>query len=403
MPEFLHVDADQLFLDSLRLGRMIYESGFRPKHAISLWRGGTPVGLGVDAFFKMRGFMINHTTVTTASYSGIAQRQKEVTVRGLEHVIEAVCCEDKLLIIDDVYESGETIEKIITAIREEARANAPKEILVATVHRKPGCSRYSHNLISLHDVDAEVWVDYPHELADLVRDEDPEDEWIRAKDPEIHQIIHTQGGFQEAVMPIAGDYHYMTSREMQLDALKLGMNIYERREEFLPDFMIALWPGGILSGLPIHEVLKYRLRKDGAKKHRIDHVSLNTSRSYASYKTNIIGMKYLERAIQKHDRVLIIDSTFRSGRVVNDVAVKLKSVLRRNLSLDHIRVASVYFNPDDKATWISNPALPEPHYYLKVVNREIIYPHNIFKLHNPEAELRNACPEAYEIVFGERP
>ena len=48
MLNIAHIDPDQYLLDTLQLGRKVYETGFRPKHVISIWRGGTPVGLGVD-------------------------------------------------------------------------------------------------------------------------------------------------------------------------------------------------------------------------------------------------------------------------------------------------------------------------------------------------------------------
>lgn len=398
MPKFIHVGAEELFRDSLALGEKVYRSGFRPKHAISIWRGGTPVGLGVDTFFKMRGLHINHTSIATASYSGIDERQKEVTIKGLEHVIEAICREDKLLIIDDVYETGNTIQRIIEVLREEARANAPTEILVATIHRKPGLSRHDHHLCCLRDIDPEAWVDYPHELADLVRADDPADEWIATKDPELLALLRRER-FEPEVEEIAEPYKYVTSREILLDAVKLGINIYAD-PSFQPDIMLALWPGGILAGLPIHEVFKYRMLKDGITDRRVDHVAINTARSYLSYKSNIIGMRYLERTIDKNSRVLIIDSTFRSGRIVNDVVSKLKGALRRNLNLDNVRVASIYHNPDDKATWINNPTFPAPHYWLKRVAKEIVYPPNVFRLTDPQAELTAIDPAAAAILFG---
>ncbi len=396
MPEFVHVGAEELFLDSIALGERIYKSGFRPKHAISIWRGGTPVGHEVDAGFRMRGLFINHTTIATASYSGIDER-KEVTIKGLEHVIEAICREDKLLIIDDVYESGNTIQRIVEVLREEARANCPTEILVATVHYKPGLSQHDHRLVYLKEVAPHAWVDYPHELADLVRPEDPGDAWIGAKDPEILALVRRER-FDRTDEQIPGDYKYISSREILLDAIRLGVNIYADRD-YRPDFMIALWPGGILAGLPIHEVFKYKMLKEGVRDRRVDHVSLNTARSYLSYKSNIIGMRYLERNIQKGDRVLVIDSTFRSGRIVNDVVAKLKAVLRRNLTLDLVRVASIYYNPHDTATWVSNPIFPEPHYWLKRVDKEIVYPHNVFKLNNPADELLAHNPAAHAVLF----
>ena len=62
MPKMMHIDPDEFLLDTFRLGQRIYEQGFRPKHAISIWRGGTPIGLGVDAFFRMRGLTMNTGT-----------------------------------------------------------------------------------------------------------------------------------------------------------------------------------------------------------------------------------------------------------------------------------------------------------------------------------------------------
>jgi len=87
MPEILHIDPDEFLLDTFKLGRKLYETGFRPKHAISIWRGGTPVGLGVDAFYRSRGLHIEHTTIATDSYQGISQ-QGEVIVKNLEHLVQ---------------------------------------------------------------------------------------------------------------------------------------------------------------------------------------------------------------------------------------------------------------------------------------------------------------------------
>jgi len=42
--------------------------------------------------------------------------------------------------------------------------------------------------------------------------------------------------------------------------------------------------------------------------------------------------------IHKDDNVLIIDTTFRAGRLVNDVVGRLKEALRRNLSHGRVRV-----------------------------------------------------------------
>ena len=297
MVQLLHIHPDSFLVDSFRLGKKVYLSGFRPKHAISLWRGGTPVGLGVDAFFRSRGLRINHTTIATDSYVGISQ-QAQVTVKNLEHLVQVVCPEDGLLIIDDVYESGNTIRRVVELLRQKARENAPKDIVVAAVHSKPGRSSY-HELpvIALEEIADDVWIDYPHELADLVDPSDPEDRRIREKDEEIWRILRS-GPSSRSEVERTGAYTYFSPREMLLDSVRLGVNIAHDRS-FRPDFIIALWPGGVHAGLPIHEVYKYFQAKAGGVGKTPDHISVNTYPTRLSYRTQILGLHYLEDHINK--------------------------------------------------------------------------------------------------------
>ena len=43
----LYVNEPDLLLDSYRLGRMVFDSGFRPSFIVGLWRGGSTVGIGI--------------------------------------------------------------------------------------------------------------------------------------------------------------------------------------------------------------------------------------------------------------------------------------------------------------------------------------------------------------------
>jgi len=397
--EILHIDPDAFLLDTFRLGRKVYETGFRPKHVISIWRGGTPVGLGVDEFFRIRGVHLNHTTIATESYTGIRE-QGEVTVKGLDHLIDVVCPEDGLLIVDDVLETGRTIQRISERLRALARANTPRDIRVATVHRKPDRVQFDGlPVITLYDLPGDVWIDYPHELADLVHESDPGDRRIREKDESVWEIL--RGPVREpedAASPPGEDpFLYPSSRELLLDSLRLGRLLVDD-EEFRPDFLVALWPGGINSGLPVHEVYKYA-RKKGRDVSPPDHISLTTARTRTSYRSDIIGISYLVDRIEKHHHVLIVDTTFRSGQVVNDVLLKLKEALRRNLDLDRVRVASVYHNPGDRSTWTQPPVVARPDYCVRPVDREVIYPQSVHKLPDPPAFLAARNPDLHRVLF----
>lgn len=398
MTTLLHVDPDSFLVDCFRLGRKVYESGFRPRHAISIWRGGTPVGLGVGAYFRSRGIFLNHTTIATGSYTGIGQ-QGGVTVKNLEHLIQVVCPEDGLLLIDDVYETGNTVKQVVELLRSKARANAPREIVVAAVHRKPERAVYDGlPVISVRDIAPDVWIDYPHELVDLVDPDDPDDTLIREKGEDIWHALRDDPGETE-VVHVEGDYLYVQPRQYLLDCIRLGAKL-ARDDSWKPDFLIALWPGGVVAGLPVHEAYKYYLRKAGDDRD-LDHISLNTSPTRITYRNQIIGIQYIEDHINADHNVLIIDTTFRAGRLVNDVVTRLKEVLRRNLNHKRVRVASVYYNPEDESTWTVRPDIRQPHYYLKQVDAEVIFPTSVHRLADPMVELCSLNPALWQALYGE--
>ena len=396
MPKIVHVTPREMLIDSLKLGKKLYDTGFRPKHAVSIWRGGTAVGVGVDAFFRNQGLFINHTTIATESYVGIG-RQEEVVVKGLEHVVQSICREDGLLIIDDVYETGNTIRKVVETLKARARANTPEQIMVGTIHRKPENVTYNEvDVQCLYDVPGDTWIDYPHELADLVSD-DPEDPLIRQKSKAIWQVIRRKQ-FAVEQEHIENQYRYVQPGELQLDAMKLGVNVFNDGS-FHPHFVVALWPGGIAAGLPLHEVYKYKMKKTGQIRPSPDHISINTASTHLSYQTDVIGLDYLAERINRDSNVLLVDVVFKSGRFVNDALIKLKEVLRRNLNDDRVRVASVYWNPNDQSTWTVRPAIRKPHYFVKQVDGTIIYPHAIHRLQDPRVELKALNPEMHELLF----
>ena len=76
-------------------------------------------------------------------------------------------------------------------------------------------------------------------------------------------------------------------------------------------------------------------------------------------------------------------------------------MLRRNLNHKRIRVASVYYNPDDKSTWTVRPDIKRPDYFVKVVRQEVIYPYSVFKLPDPRQDLKRLNPRLWEVLYGD--
>lgn len=168
--EYCFISAESLQLDSYRLAKQIYDSGFRPSFMVALWRGGTLVGCPVQEFLAYKGVETDHISPRTSRYTGIETAEEIVRIHGLDYIIKRANSSDRLLIVDDVFDKGRTIEALINKLKEESRANTPSEIKVATVYYKPLNNKTSIKPdFYIHETDK--WLVFPHELKGLSLDE----------------------------------------------------------------------------------------------------------------------------------------------------------------------------------------------------------------------------------------
>ncbi|HEB95052.1 MAG TPA: hypoxanthine phosphoribosyltransferase [Sedimenticola thiotaurini] len=170
MHEKIYIGAQDLLLDSFRLGLEIYRSGFRPDFIVGIWRGGTPVGIAVQEILDRQGVNSDHIAIRTTSYTGIGQRNKEVRVHGLGYMIRNINAEDSLLIVDDVFDTGLSIQAVITTLRQRARRNTPQDIRIATPWFKPANNR-TDMVPDYYVHETDRWLVFPHELDGLTREE----------------------------------------------------------------------------------------------------------------------------------------------------------------------------------------------------------------------------------------
>ena len=106
----IYISADGLLADSFRLAQQILASGFRPTHIVGVWRGGAPVGIAVQEYLEFKGIETDHISIRTASYTGIDE-QADVHVYGEGYLVDTLNAEDRLLIIDDVFDHEFSVMK----------------------------------------------------------------------------------------------------------------------------------------------------------------------------------------------------------------------------------------------------------------------------------------------------
>ena len=161
----LFIQADELLSDSFKLAWKVYESGYRPNYIIGVWRGGAPIGIAVQEFLDVLGVPSDHIAIRTSHYKGMGDRDSKVEVYGLNYIIKQVESEDSLLIVDDVHDTGISIQKIILDLQTACKKNTP-EIKVATPYFKPNKNQ-TNRRPEFYIHETEKWLVFPHELEGL--------------------------------------------------------------------------------------------------------------------------------------------------------------------------------------------------------------------------------------------
>jgi hypoxanthine phosphoribosyltransferase len=179
--EKLFIKSEELLKDSFSLAWQVYESGYRPNYIIGVWRGGAPIGIAVQEFLDVLGVPSDHIAIRTSHYKGIDLRDSQVQVYGLNYIIKQVESEDSLLIVDDVHDTGISIQKIILDLKTACKKNTP-EIKIATAYFKPQKNQTGREPdYYIHET--ESWLVFPHELEGLSLQE------IKKFKPELSNLI----------------------------------------------------------------------------------------------------------------------------------------------------------------------------------------------------------------------
>lgn len=140
------------------------------------------MGVAVQELLHWYGIETDHITIRTSSYSGIDGRSHEIRIHGLGYLIDNCEASDRLLIVDDVYDTGFTIKAVIEEIQNRARRNTPQEIRVAVPYYKPERNQVGKAPdYYLHETAA--WLKYPHSLEGLSVEE------IKQHRPNLYGIL----------------------------------------------------------------------------------------------------------------------------------------------------------------------------------------------------------------------
>ncbi len=185
----LFLDEQQLLLDSFKLGVQVVESHFRPTFIVGLWRGGSTVGIYVQECLQTLGIETDHIAIRT-SYRGepsyeamVSEPDSQIRVHGTEYLLENLNADDGLLIVDDVFSTGLSIQAVIEHLKKRLRQNFPNQVKVATLYQRPSYQKTDFVPDYCLHTTAD-WLVFPYEMSGLTPQE------IRKHKPYLSKLIN---------------------------------------------------------------------------------------------------------------------------------------------------------------------------------------------------------------------
>jgi len=181
-----YIAANDLLLDSFQLAANIYQSGFKPDFLVGLWRGGSAVGIAVQEGLDHFGVKTDHIAIRTSyqgqpSYSKMVDKADSIRAHGLRYLHERVCEHHSMLIVDDAYSTGSSVNAVIQQLSKKARRNLPHDIRIATVWYRPTERTIRPPDFYVHETSD--WLILPYEMCGMSIEE------LRENKTEIQPVI----------------------------------------------------------------------------------------------------------------------------------------------------------------------------------------------------------------------
>ena len=112
------IDFKDIRCNSLKLADKIYNDGFIPDIIYSCLRGGTYLANIVSEYFKVveKEKRILYAAIVAHSYKDSGE-QEEIQIDGWTYEPSLLRKSDKILLIDDIYDSGNTINVLVNILK----------------------------------------------------------------------------------------------------------------------------------------------------------------------------------------------------------------------------------------------------------------------------------------------
>jgi len=183
--------------NALKMAHRIHMDGFIPDVIYVSLRGGVYLGNVISEYFKIiqSGTRpVYYAVVVAHSYTGVRESNTRVKVEGWTYSPDHLRTGDKVLLVDDIFDSGRTINYLAEIILDKG---IPRSDLKIAVHDYKFFPSSEHLVIQpdywcrKHDRSnntEDLWIHYSsHELIGLTKEE--LEEHYYKDDPELRDVL----------------------------------------------------------------------------------------------------------------------------------------------------------------------------------------------------------------------
>ena len=186
--------------NALKLANKIYKDGFFPDVIYCSLRGGAYMANVISEYFKILAKVkkfhpVLYAGVVARSYSDIAQHTK-VFIDGWTYPPENLRPGDKILLVDDIFDSGRTINCLVETLMNSR--GIPREDIKVVVHDYKYFTYYNEQLpiqpdyycrkFEITKPEENRWIHYmSHELVGLSKEE--LEIYYFKDDPELIEVL----------------------------------------------------------------------------------------------------------------------------------------------------------------------------------------------------------------------
>jgi len=190
---------DKVRNNALKLAHKIHKDGFIPDVIYVSLRGGAYVANVISEYFKIarKGERpVLYSAVVARSYSDIRQRSR-VMVDGWTYSPEHLRAGDKILLVDDIFDTGKTINYLVEVLMDKG---VPRKDIKVVVHDYKYFDYYEEQLpiqpdywcrkFNITKPEEDRWIHYmSHELIGLSKEE--LEEYYFKDDPELREVFYS--------------------------------------------------------------------------------------------------------------------------------------------------------------------------------------------------------------------